>query len=283
MISSGHTEILRGSSGLLLVRAALAALIALLMGCGAGQVPEAERLILASTTSTEDSGLFTHLLPAFGAAHPEFRVVVIAVGTGEALAMGERGDADILLVHAPAAESAFVSGGHGTERREVMYNDFVVVGPEGDPAAIRGLGVAAAFRRIAEVEARFISRGDDSGTHKREVGLWEVAGITPGGEWYASAGQGMGEVLRIASERYAYTLTDRATYLFMREQLGLEILIEGDDRLLNIYGVIPVAGSPKLAGAEVFMEWITGGEGQALIGGYGVERFGSPLFVPSAR
>jgi tungstate transport system substrate-binding protein len=265
------------------VRATLAALVVLLAGCGAERAPLGTRLILASTTSTEDSGLFNHLIPAFGAAHPEFRVVVVAVGTGEALAMGERGDADVVLVHAPAAESLFVARGHGTERREVMYNDFVIVGPVADPAGVAGLGVLEALCRIAALGAPFISRGDDSGTHKRELALWESAGVVPAGAWYASAGQGMGEVLRIASERAAYALTDRATYLFLREQLSLEVLVEGDARLLNTYGVIPVAHSSKLAGAEAFMEWITGAEGQALIGRYGVERFGRPLFVPSAR
>jgi tungstate transport system substrate-binding protein len=245
--------------------------------------PHPERLVLASTTSTEDSGLFGHLIPAFEGAHPEFRVVVVAVGTGEALAMGERGDADILLVHAPAAESAFVAQGHGTERREVMYNDFVIVGPPGNPAGLGGSSAKEAFRRIVERGVTFISRGDDSGTHKRELTILEAAGIAPRGDWYLSAGQGMGEVLRIASERGAYTLTDRATYLFLRDKLELEILVEGDEGLLNIYGVIPVSGGRKIAGAEVFMEWITGPEAQHLIGGYGVDRFGSPLFIPSAR
>jgi tungstate transport system substrate-binding protein len=265
------------------LRLALALPLAFLASCGSGESARPERLILASTTSTEDSGLFNHLLPVFGAAHPEYRVVVIAVGTGEALAMGERGDADVLLVHAPAAESAFVAHGYGTERREVMYNDFAIVGPAADPAALRGLELGSALRKISESEASFISRGDDSGTHKRELALWRTVGLTPAGRWYLSAGQGMGEVLRIASERGAYTLTDRGTYLFLRDRLELEVLVEGDERLRNIYGVIPVAGSPRRRGAEAFMEWVTGEEGQRLIGRYGVERFGQPLFQPSAR
>lgn len=259
------------------------ALFGLFAGCGTGGERGPERIILASTTSTEDSGLFDYLLPAFVTAHPEYRVAVIAVGTGEALALGERGDADVVLVHALAAESAFVAAGHGTERREVMYNDFVVVGPASDPAGIAGLNVEEALSRIAAVGAPFISRGDDSGTHKREQLLWDSAGITPGDRWYVSAGQGMGEVLRIADERKAYALTDRATYLFLREKLELTVLVEGDARLLNIYGVIPVAGSPRLTGARAFMEWITGPEGQTLIGRYGTEQFGRPLFMPSAR
>lgn len=257
-------------------------LFAFSSGCGGGEAGS-ERLILASTTSTEDSGLFGVLLPAFSESHPEYRIVVIAVGTGEALAMGERGDADVLLVHAPAAESAFVAAGHGTERREVMYNDFVIVGPTTDPAGVRGAGAVDALARIAAAGAPFISRGDDSGTHKRELSLWESAGVSPVGRWYANAGQGMGDVLRIADQRQAYTLTDRATYLFLREGLGLEVLVEGDPLLLNTYGVIPVAGSPRLAGARAFMEWITSPAGQEVIGRYGVEEFGRPLFVPSAR
>lgn len=261
----------------------LVALVILLGGCGFGGAGDGERLILASTTSTEDSGLLSVIRPAFSRAHPEYRIVVIAVGTGEALAMGERGDADVLLVHAPAAESLFVARGHGTERREVMYNDFVVVGPAADPAGVRGLGAVEAVGRIAAARAPFVSRGDDSGTHKRELLLWHAAAIEPAGSWYLSAGQGMGEVLRIASERHAYALTDRGTYLFLGSQLGLEVLVEGSAELLNTYGVIPVAGGPRLAGARVFMEWITGPEGQALIGEYGAARFGRPLFVPSAR
>lgn len=223
------------------------------------------------------------LLPAFHAAHPGYRVVVLAVGTGEALALGGRGDADVVLVHAPAAESAFVAAGYGTERREVMYNDFVLVGPGSDPADIRGLGVEAALRRVAESGVPFISRGDDSGTHKRELALWGAAGVIPSGRWYLSAGQGMGEVLRLASERRAYTLTDRGTYLYLRDKLELEVLVEGGAELRNIYGVIPVAASSRLEGARLFMEWLTGKEGQRVIGSHGVDAFGVPLFIPSAR
>jgi tungstate transport system substrate-binding protein len=254
-----------------------------LTGCAAEQ-PAPERLILASTTSTEDSGLFTHLLPAFESAHPEFHIAVVAVGTGEALEMGKRGDADVVLVHAPEAESLFVAQGYGEERREVMYNDFVIVGPEGDPASVRGLAdPTEALARIAASRAPFVSRGDDSGTHKRELALWKLAGLTPAGGWYLVSGLGMGEVLRLASERRGYTLTDRATYLFLKGNLSLDVLVEGDARLRNIYGVIPVRGSAHSAGARAFMEWITGPEGQARIGEYGVERFGRSLFIPSAR
>jgi tungstate transport system substrate-binding protein len=250
-----------------------------LPGCG----PERVDLLLASTTSTEDSGLFDVLLPAFESAHPEVSVQVTAVGTGQALELGRRGDADVLLVHAPAAESAFVAGGHGTGRCEVMYNDFVVVGPGADPAGIRGLGDAAeAFRRIAAAGAEFVSRGDDSGTHRKERSLWSAAGLEPGDGGYVEIGQGMAEALRMATERRAYTLTDRATYLNQRPGLDLELLVEGDDRLFNQYGVIPVAGAPHPRAARTFAHWITGEEGQGLIGRYGRTRFGQPLFIPNA-
>ena len=250
---------------------------------GAPSGAEPAQLILASTTSTEDSGLFEALLPAFEAAHPELDVKVIAVGTGEALELGRRKDADVLLVHAPAAESAFVARGHGAERREVMHNDFVIVGPPADPAGIRGTApAAAALRRLAEARAPFVSRGDDSGTHTRERQLWRDAGVEPAGAWYQDAGQGMGDVLRIAGEKRAYTLTDRATYLNLREALDLDVLVEGDERLFNPYGVIPVAGAANVEGGRVFADWVTGPAAQALIGRFGAERFGRPLFVPSA-
>jgi tungstate transport system substrate-binding protein len=249
------------------------------VGCAEGRT----ELMLASTTSTEDSGLFEELLPAFEAAHPEYEVHVTAVGTGQALGLGRRGDADVLLVHAPAAESAFVADGFGTIRCEVMYNDFVVVGPSVDPAGLAGLTDAVvALRRIAASRAPFISRGDDSGTHRKERALWGQAGLTPEGRWYKEVGQGMAEALRMASEARGYGLTDRATYLNQRDGLELEVLVEGDDRLFNQYGVIPVAGAAHPAAARAFAGWITGPEGQALIGGYGTPRFGRPLFVPNA-
>lgn len=248
-------------------------------GCGEGR-PE---LLVASTTSTEDSGLFDVLLPAFMEAHPEVAVRVMAVGTGQALELGRRRDADVLLVHAPAAESVFVAGGYGAARCEVMYNDFVVAGPRSDPAGVTGLTDAVeAFRRIASAGAGFVSRGDDSGTHLRERSIWEIAGITPSGGWYLEVGQGMAESLRMAMERRAYTLTDRATFLSQRHALDLEVLAEGDPRLFNQYGVIPVAGAAHPRAARSFALWITGEEGQAIIGRHGVERFGQPLFVPNA-
>lgn len=265
-------------------RRSVLVLAAFVAACAESGPPASRPLILASTTSTEDSGLFDVLIPAFEAAHPDHDVRVVAVGTGEALELGRRKDADVVLVHAPAAESAFVAGGYGTDRRAVMYNDFVVVGPPADPAGIGGRTDAAdALRRISGEGSTFVSRGDDSGTHRKERALWAAAGLDPGGEWYLEVGQGMGETLRIASERLAYVLTDRSTYLFLRDGLDLGVLVEGDARLENPYGVIPVTGARNPEGARAFANWITGPEGQALIGAYGAERFGRPLFMPSAR
>ncbi len=261
----------------------LAALLTLaIAACDSGNRPPS-RLIIASTTSTEDSGLFDVLIPAFEAAHPGIDAVVVAVGSGEALALGREGDADVLLVHSPAAESAFVAEGHGSDRQPVMYNDFVIVGPPADPAGIRGMDDAAmALARIAAAQASFISRGDDSGTHSRERALWRDAGIQPEGSWYREAGQGMGEVLGIASESGAYTLTDRGTYLFLRDRLALEVLVEGDARLRNDYSVILVTRATNQAAAKAFHSWVRGPEAQALIGEYGASRYGRPLFTPNA-
>jgi len=260
-----------------------------LAGCGSEETAttaaaEASDIILASTTSTQDSGLFDVLLPAFQAAYPQYTVKVIAVGTGEALKLGEQKDADVLLVHAPASEKEFVANGFGTERLEVMYNDFVILGPADDPAGVKDAAdVSGALTEIADAQAKFISRGDDSGTHKMEIALWKAAAIEPAGDWYEAVGQGMGEVLRIASERLAYTLTDRATYLNLMEGLDLEIVSEGDSALFNQYGVIPVSDATNLEGAKDFAAWITSSDGQAVIETYGVEMFGQPLFVPNAK
>lgn len=199
------------------------------------------RLILATTTSTQDSGLLDIILPDFEQKH-NVRVDVIAVGTGQAIEMGTTGDADVLLVHARAKEDEFVAAGDGTARYDVMYNDFIIVGPASDPAGIKGMSSAVdAFTKIAESNAAFISRGDESGTHTKEKSIWEKAEISAEGEWYISAGQGMGEVLTMAAEQQAYTLADRATYAKRQsEGLALDILVEGDTTLFNPYGVIPV-------------------------------------------
>ncbi|MBE0476363.1 MAG: substrate-binding domain-containing protein [Coriobacteriia bacterium] len=240
-------------------------------------------VVLASTTSTEDSGLFDVLEPAFEEAYPAYDLQITAVGTGQALEIGKNKDADVLLVHAKADEEAFVAEGFGTRRTDVMYNDFVIVGPAADPAGIGGTGDApGAMKRIADSAAVFASRGDDSGTHKKELKLWEAAGVEPEGKAYLSAGQGMGETLKIAAEKQAYTLADRATWLSMRGALDLELLLEGDDDLFNQYGVIPVTDASNAAGARAFADWLVGEDGQRVIREFGVETYGEPLFVPNA-
>jgi tungstate transport system substrate-binding protein len=238
---------------------------------------------LATTTSTENSGLLKVLLPAFEAKHG-IKVRVISVGTGKALELGKNGDVDVVLVHARAAEDRFVAEGHGVSRRDVMHNDFVLVGPQEDPLALRGTrDVIAAFRKLGEGRARFISRGDNSGTDLMEKAYWKEAGVAPKGAWFVSAGLGMGEVLTMAGEMKAYTLSDRATFGAYRARTGLEILVQGDPKMFNPYGIIAV--SPKKYpdidhdGALKLIEWITSREGQGLIAGFKVN--GEQLFFPS--
>ncbi len=239
---------------------------------------------LATTTSTENSGLLRVLLPPFE-RHTGYKVHVIAVGTGKALRMGKDGDVDVVLVHARPAEKKFIAAGYGVNRRDVMYNDFVIVGPGNDPAGIRGVkNAAAALALIAQQHATFVSRGDDSGTNKKEIQLWKAAGITPGGRWYRAAGQGMGKVLIMAGELGGYTLTDRGTWLFMKSKLPLEILVEGDTRLFNPYGVIAVNPDRYLdvnyTGAMAFIAWLTSPDGQTIIRDYKIH--GQALFTPEA-
>jgi tungstate transport system substrate-binding protein len=266
-------------------------LAAVLVGCSDSSKPtEAaapQTLILATTTSTENSGLLGFILPKF---EQEFNVQVdvIAVGTGQALKLGEDGNADVLMVHARAREDAFMDAGHGTRREDVMYNDFVIVGPADDPAGIQGMEkVDQAFQKLAEAQAAFVSRGDDSGTHTKEKSLWEAAGVEPSGDWYISAGQGMGAVLTMADEEKAYTLSDRATYLARTlEGTELEIVVEGDPRLFNPYGVItinPDKGSHiKHELANTFIDWLISVTTQEQIAKFGVAEFGSPLFTPDS-
>jgi tungstate transport system substrate-binding protein len=271
-----------------LVLAAVLAVAALASGCGGSEetsttVAQSD-LLLASTTSTQDSGLFDELLPAFQAAYPQYVVKVTAVGSGEAMKLGENKDADVLLVHSPAAEKEFMANGYGVQRRDVMYNDFVIVGPPSDPAGIKGLASASeAFTKIASTESLFFSRGDNSGTNAKELTVWRAAGIEPAGDWYQATGQGMGDTLKIASEKLGYTLADRATYLSAREGLDLDILVEGDEALFNQYGVIVVKGAVNEQGATDFMIWITSDEAQELIGKFGVDKFGQALFTPNAE
>ncbi len=242
-------------------------------------------IILATTTSTYDSGLLDELIPAFE-EKTGYEVKPIAVGTGEAIAMGERGEADVLLVHSRAAEDKFVQDGYGIDRRDVMHNDFVIIGPEDDPAGIAGLTAVEAYTAISENEALFVSRGDDSGTNKKEIAIWSEAEITPKGEWYIESGQGMGATLRIADEKQAYTMSDRGTYLSQKASLSLIVLVEGDEILFNPYGVIPVNPEKhkdiniNYEGAVAFAEFITGEKGQSIIREFGVEEYGQPLFYP---
>lgn len=247
---------------------------------------QAESIILATTTSTQDSGLLDELLPLFE-AQTGYQVKTIAVGTGEALAMGTRGDADVLLVHAPDREKEMVVDGFAVNRRIVMHNDFLIVGPEEDPAGVHGrTNGAESVLTIAEAGARFASRGDNSGTHMREMSLWSAAGIEPAGDWYISTGQGMGATLQIAAERQAYVLTDRGTHLALQEHTSLVPHVEGDPLFLNIYSVLEV--NPERfsrlnsAGAKAFGEFLLGREAQEIIRVFGTEQFGQPLFFPDA-
>jgi tungstate transport system substrate-binding protein len=248
--------------------------------------PARAEVLLATTTSTQDSGLLDVLVPDF-AARTGYRVKTVAVGSGQALKMGEQGNADVLLVHSPAAEQAFMQTGAGLDRRLVMHNDFVLVGPPGDPARVAGRPAVAALQAIAAAGAPFVSRGDNSGTHALELALWRQAGIAPGGQpWYIEAGQGMGATLSIAGEKDAYTLADRATYLAFRARIPSRILVEKDPALLNIYHVIRVNPQrwPQVnaAGAVAFADYLLSPAGQQLIGSFGVDQYGQALFVPDA-
>jgi tungstate transport system substrate-binding protein len=243
-------------------------------------------VILSTTTSTQDSGLLDLLVPLFE-KKSGYTVKTISVGTGQALALAARGEADVTLAHAPALEKKHVAEGKLLNRRLVMLNDFVLVGPPEDPAGVRGVSKAyEAMKRIAESRSRFVSRGDNSGTHLVEKNLWKLGGTEPGGSWYVESGQGMGATLGIAGEKNAYTLADRATYLAFQKRLILRILLERDRPLLNIYSVMEVnrANGPRVnaAGGKAFADFLVSPEAQKLIGSFGVEKFGQPLFVPIA-
>ena len=248
--------------------------------------PANPEMILATTTSTQDSGLLDVLVPMFEAQYG-YQVKTVAVGTGQALKMGEEGNADVLLVHAPASELTFMENGFGEERALVMHNDFIIVGPESDPAAIAGSSsIDEVFTKIAEAKANFVSRGDDSGTHKMELKLWKAISIDPAGDWYIESGQGMGATLKVAAEKAGYTLTDRATYLANLSMLDLEILYENDARLLNIYHVITVNPAKwelvNNQAAKDFSAFLVAPETQAVIAGFGMEQYGQPLFFADA-
>jgi len=286
---------------------AVLALVALVAGCSAGpkqqpqdqtpppesqeqtetQAPAIKEIILATTTSTQDSGLLDVMIPVFE-EKTGYVVKTVAVGTGQALKLGESGDADVLLVHAPDAEKPLVESGVAINRRLVMHNDFIVIGPPDDPAGVKGTATAAeAFKKIAEAGAIFVSRGDDSGTHKKELSLWQAAGVEPAGQsWYQETGQGMGQTITVANEKQAYCLSDRGTYLAQKKNIDLEILFEGDAPLLNIYHIMEVNPEkfPNIKinheGAKAFADFFLSEEGQEIIRTFGVEDYGEPLFFP---
>ena len=240
-------------------------------------------MILATTTSTQDSGLLDELIPRFQ-KDSGCSVKTVAVGSGEALELGAKGDADVLLVHSPEAEQEYMDAGHGVSREAVMHNDYVVVGPADDPAHVKGADSAAeAFAGIAKAQAPFASRADESGTNTKELSLWEAAGVEPEGSWYIETGQGMGETLTIASQKQAYTLADRGTFL-ATDNLDLDVLVEGGKDLLNPYHVIVVEGEDvNRACAQKFSDWITSPTIQDEIGRFGVAEYGEQLFVPDAE
>lgn len=253
---------------------------------GAAASASSEVVILSTTTSTQDSGLLDVLVPLFE-RKTGYPVKTIAVGTGQALVLAARGEADVTLVHAPALERKYLGEGKVVNRRLVMLNDFVIVGPPEDPARLReSTSAVDGVRRIAATRAPFVSRGDQSGTHQLELGLWREAGLVPGGAWYVESGQGMGATLVLANDRRAYTLTDRATWLTFQRRVSLPVLLEGDLRLRNLYSVLEAnpANGPRVnaAGGRAFADFLVSPEAQALIRVFGVERYGRPLFVPLA-
>ena len=274
------------------------ALVFSLAGCSTAATPPAVQkaavsdLVLASTTSTQDSGLFTDLIPAFEKAYPQYNVKVIAVGSGEAIKLGQTKDADVLLVHSPAAEIKFIADGYATTRTPVMHNDFVIVGPKTDPAGVKASAnttdAMLAIQKAGNAgKAIFISRGDASGTNSKELTLWNKSGITTPtpatDKWYLSTGQGMGETLKVADEKGAYTLADRGTWLSAAASLpGTQIIYEKDKALLNPYTVIVIPGSKNVAGAQAFADWIVSAAGQKVIGEFGVAKYGQQLFIPDA-
>jgi len=286
----------RVRNGMWFSLAVILALALALVGCGGvgeeatveetAKPPQTVNMVLASTTSTQDSGLFDVLIPAFEADNPGIKVQIIAVGTGEALQKGRDGDADVLLVHAKADEEQFVTDGFADARFDVMYNDFVIVGPTEDPAVIKdAVDAADAFAKIEAAGSLFVSRGDDSGTHKKELKIWEAASIVPEGDWYKETGQGMGETLKVADEIGAYTLADRATFLALSldEAIQSQIDFEGAPDLLNQYGVLVVNTARELDAARAFEKWILSPAGQRIIEDYGVDQYGQPLFFPNAK
>ena len=269
-----------------MTRIGLVLLVLLVAGAAAVAQAPAPTVVVSTTTSTQDSGLLDVLVPLFE-KESGLTLKAVSVGTGQALALAARGEADVVLVHAPALEKKYVAEGKLYHRRLVMYNDFIVVGPEADPAKLRGEPrAAAALAKLAAAGARFVSRGDKSGTHILEQALWKQAGVTPAAPWYIESGQGMGATLGIADDRRAYTLTDRATYLAFSKRVALKPLVEGDRALFNVYAVMETnpANGPRVnaAGGKAFADFMLAPATQAVIKTFGVEKFGQPLFVPIA-
>ena len=267
-------------------RAFAAVLLLLLVALPVAAQAPSRTVILSTTTSTQDSGLLDVLLPLFE-RKSGYAVKAISVGTGQALALAARGEADVTLAHAPSVERKYVDEGKMQNRRLVMYNDFIIIGPEADPAGIKGdKSTAAALKKIAEKSARFVSRGDKSGTHTLELALWKLAGVTPAAPWYIESGQGMGATLGIADDRSAYTLTDRATALAFAKRVQLKTMVEGDKPLLNIYSVMEVNPANGLrvnaAGGKAFADFMLAPETQAVIKTFGIDKYGQALFVPIA-
>jgi tungstate transport system substrate-binding protein len=277
-----------------MIGAALLALLLVAAGCGGddtattagnaaggGKAP----VILATTTSTQDSGLLDVLIPAFEKASG-YTVKTIAVGSGQAIEMGSRGEADVLLVHSPAAEQKMMAAGRGANRRVVMHNDFVLVGPPSDPAHVKGLPTTEAMARIARTHSTFISRGDDSGTNAFELKVWDKAGVEPKGSWYQESGQGMGATLQIANDKDAYTISARGTFLATDNARDLKILVQGGEALLNVYHVIEIpktnGSRVNVAGGDAFADWIVSPAAQGMIGSFGKEKYGQRLFTPDA-
>jgi tungstate transport system substrate-binding protein len=258
----------------------------LLISCSA-ETSQNPNLLLVSTTSTQDSGLLDVLLPAF-TEQTGYNVQLVAVGSGQALKLGEQGNADVILLHSPVAEKEFIANGFGIDRRLVMHNDFVIVGPASDPASLRTQPTLdSVFKALHSSASTFVSRGDDSGTHVKELAMWKNAGIDPADEaWYLETGQGQGATLSIASEKGGYALTDRGTFLAYQSNVDLEILVEGDPFLLNVYHVITVNPEKypniNLEGAKAFADFITSTDGQKIIAQFGLEDYGQPLFFADA-
>ncbi|WP_263588481.1 substrate-binding domain-containing protein [Sphingopyxis sp. GC21] len=266
--------------------ALVAATVLALLGCSPSEPARRNEVILLTTTTTQDSGILRHLTDAF-ACKSGLTVKTIVAGSGDVLKQGARGEGDVLLTHSPQAEQNWMAQGNGLSRRLVMYNDFVIIGPQGDPAKVKGLKPVDAFKRLAAAKAIFVSRGDQSGTHTRELGLWKQAGIAPKGQsWYRETGQGQGQTMDVASQLQGYAFTDRGTYLVHAQRIGLPILVENDPSLYNIYHVMPVnpAKFPlvNVTGGRTFADWLVSPEGQKIIAEFGKEKYGRSLFTPAA-